>query len=139
MAGEGGGGQEAFEARVKRLFRSCLFDAVPDSSFPAVSWSVAAGDVERRRWAKPSEEAVGTRPAPPPSTMPTGASAGGGASPGRRSPARVEQGRAGCGGDGAGAARIQFPLRDPSMEAARGTRSAATPTRYSPLQRLPSH
>ncbi|CAN6178433.1 unnamed protein product [Urochloa humidicola] len=129
MVGEGGGGQEAFEARVKRLFRSCLFDAVPDSSFPAVSWPVA----------KPSEEAVGTRPAPPPSTMPTGASAGGGASPGRRSPARVEQGRAGCGGDGAGAARIQFPLRDPSMEAARGTRSAATPTRYSPLQWLPSH
>ncbi|CAN6234849.1 unnamed protein product [Urochloa humidicola] len=56
MAGEGGGGgQEAFEARVKRLFGSRLFDAVPDSSFPAASWSVAAGDVERHRWAKPSE------------------------------------------------------------------------------------
>ena len=60
MAAEGGGGggsggQEAFEARVKRLFGSRLFDAVPDSSFPAASWSVASGDVERRRWAKPSE------------------------------------------------------------------------------------
>ncbi|CAO2034830.1 unnamed protein product, partial [Urochloa humidicola] len=57
MAGEGGGGggQEAFEARVKRLFGSRLFDAVPDSSFPAASWSVTAGDVERHRWAKPSE------------------------------------------------------------------------------------
>jgi len=50
MAAEGGGGQEAFEARVKRLF-----GAVPDSSFPAASWSVASGDVERLRWAKPSE------------------------------------------------------------------------------------
>jgi len=60
MAAEGGGGggsggQEAFEARVKRLFGSRLFDAVPDSSFPAASWSVASGDVERLRWAKPSE------------------------------------------------------------------------------------
>lgn len=53
--GGGGGGQEAFEARVKRLFGSRLFDAVPDSSFPAASWSVASGDVERHRWAKPSE------------------------------------------------------------------------------------
>ncbi|KAL6652800.1 hypothetical protein ACP70R_011725 [Stipagrostis hirtigluma subsp. patula] len=53
--GGGGGGQEAFEARVKRLFGSQLFDAVPGSSFPAASWSVAAGDVERQRWAKPSE------------------------------------------------------------------------------------
>ncbi|RLM64733.1 uncharacterized protein C2845_PM16G06250 [Panicum miliaceum] len=53
--GGGGGGQEAFEARVKRLFGSRLFDAVPDSSFPAASWSVASGDVERYRWAKPSE------------------------------------------------------------------------------------
>ncbi|KAL6843401.1 hypothetical protein ACP4OV_026723 [Aristida adscensionis] len=63
MAGEGGGGgggggggqEEAFEARVKRLFGSRLFDAVPGSAFPAASWSVAAGDVERQRWAKPSE------------------------------------------------------------------------------------
>ncbi|CAL5027785.1 unnamed protein product [Urochloa decumbens] len=55
IGGGGGGGQEAFEARVKRLFGSRLFDAVPDSSFPAASWSVAAGDVERHRWAKPSE------------------------------------------------------------------------------------
>ncbi|PWZ43699.1 hypothetical protein Zm00014a_002076 [Zea mays] len=55
MAAEGGGGQETFEARVKRLFGSRLFDAVPDSSFPTASWSVAAGDVERQRWAKPSE------------------------------------------------------------------------------------
>ncbi|TVU14751.1 hypothetical protein EJB05_38244, partial [Eragrostis curvula] len=51
MAAEGGGGgQEAFEARVKRLFGSGLFDAVPGSS-----WSVASGDVERQRWARPSE------------------------------------------------------------------------------------
>ncbi|KAJ1270747.1 hypothetical protein BS78_06G075200 [Paspalum vaginatum] len=55
MAAEGGGDQEGFEARVKRLFGSRLFDDVPDSSFPAASWSVASGDVERRRWAKPSE------------------------------------------------------------------------------------
>ncbi|KAF8667286.1 hypothetical protein HU200_052955 [Digitaria exilis] len=53
--GGGGGGQEAFDARVRRLFGSPLFDDVPDSSFPAGSWSVASGDVERRRWAKPSE------------------------------------------------------------------------------------
>nr|CAB3486907.1 unnamed protein product [Digitaria exilis] len=53
--GGGGGGQEAFDARVRRLFGSRLFDDVPDSSFPAGSWSVASGDVERRRWAKPSE------------------------------------------------------------------------------------
>ncbi|XP_062184703.1 uncharacterized protein LOC133888461 [Phragmites australis] len=53
--GSGGGEQAAFEARVKRLFGSHLFDAVPGSSFPAASWSVAAGDVERQRWAKPSE------------------------------------------------------------------------------------
>lgn len=55
MAAEGGGDPETFEARVKRLFGSRLFDAVPDSSFPTASWSVAAGDVERHRWAKPSE------------------------------------------------------------------------------------
>jgi hypothetical protein len=55
MAAEGSGDQETFEARVKRLFGSRLFDAVPDSSFPTASWSVAAGDVERHRWSKPSE------------------------------------------------------------------------------------
>uniref|UniRef100_A0A0D9W4E0 U5 small nuclear ribonucleoprotein TSSC4 n=1 Tax=Leersia perrieri TaxID=77586 RepID=A0A0D9W4E0_9ORYZ len=54
MAAEGAGG-EGFEERVKRLFGSRLFDDVPGSSFPAASWSVAAGEVERRRWAKPSE------------------------------------------------------------------------------------
>ncbi|KAF0924925.1 hypothetical protein E2562_015000 [Oryza meyeriana var. granulata] len=32
-----------------------LFDDVPGSSFPAASWSVASGDVERHRWARPSE------------------------------------------------------------------------------------
>jgi hypothetical protein len=56
MATEGGAGsQETFEARVKRLFGSGLLDAVPDKSFPAASWSVATGDVERHRWARPSE------------------------------------------------------------------------------------
>jgi hypothetical protein len=56
MAAEGGaGGQETFEARVKRLFGSSLLDAVPGSSLPAASWSVASGDVERHRWAHPSE------------------------------------------------------------------------------------
>ncbi|KAK3144907.1 hypothetical protein QOZ80_4AG0319540 [Eleusine coracana subsp. coracana] len=56
MAAEGGaGGQESFEARVKRLFGSGLLDAVPGSSFPDATWSVASGDVERHRWARPSE------------------------------------------------------------------------------------
>ncbi|KAM3367148.1 hypothetical protein ACQJBY_016043 [Aegilops geniculata] len=61
MAAEGGGGGggggagEGFEERVKRLFGSRLFGDVPSSSFPAASWSVAAGDVERQRWARPSE------------------------------------------------------------------------------------
>ncbi|KAE8772959.1 hypothetical protein D1007_54976 [Hordeum vulgare] len=61
MASEGGGGGdgsgtgEGFEERVKRLFGSHLFGDVPSSSFPAASWSVAAGDVERQRWARPSE------------------------------------------------------------------------------------
>ncbi|KAG8064279.1 hypothetical protein GUJ93_ZPchr0004g39484 [Zizania palustris] len=53
--GGGGGGEEGFESRVKRLFGSRLFDDVPASSFPAASWSVASGDVERQRWARPSE------------------------------------------------------------------------------------
>jgi hypothetical protein len=56
MAAEGGaGGQETFEARVKRLFGSSLLDAVPGPPLPAASWSVASGDVERHRWARPSE------------------------------------------------------------------------------------
>ncbi|KAL5216909.1 hypothetical protein ABZP36_008310 [Zizania latifolia] len=54
-AGGGAGGGEGFESRVKRLFGSQLFDDVPGSSFPAASWSVASGDVERQRWARPSE------------------------------------------------------------------------------------
>ncbi|ONK58623.1 uncharacterized protein A4U43_C09F14960 [Asparagus officinalis] len=41
---------ESFEDRVKRLFGSKLFDAVPKSSFPSSSWSVAVGEVERREW-----------------------------------------------------------------------------------------
>jgi hypothetical protein len=61
MAAEGGGGGgggaagEGFEERVKRLFGSRLFGDVPSSSFPSASWSVAAGEVERQRWARPSE------------------------------------------------------------------------------------
>lgn len=55
--GGGGGGAagEGFEERVKRLFGSRLFGDVPSSSFPSASWSVAAGEVERQRWARPSE------------------------------------------------------------------------------------
>lgn len=41
---------ESFEDRVKRLFGSQLFSAVPKSSFPTSSWSVADGEVERRQW-----------------------------------------------------------------------------------------
>lgn len=40
---------------MKRLFGSRLFGDVPSSSFPSASWSVAAGEVERQRWARPSE------------------------------------------------------------------------------------
>ncbi|KAG8081783.1 hypothetical protein GUJ93_ZPchr0014g46734 [Zizania palustris] len=54
-AGGGAGAGEGFESRVKRLFGSQLFDDVPGSSFPAASWSVASGEVERHRWARPSE------------------------------------------------------------------------------------
>ncbi|XP_020573740.1 uncharacterized protein LOC110020100 [Phalaenopsis equestris] len=42
--------EESFEVRVKRLFGSQLFEAVPQSSFPASSWSVADGEVERKEW-----------------------------------------------------------------------------------------
>ncbi|KAJ0988737.1 hypothetical protein J5N97_007093 [Dioscorea zingiberensis] len=41
---------ESFEVRVKRLFGSQLFEAVPKSAFPSSSWSVASGEVERREW-----------------------------------------------------------------------------------------
>jgi hypothetical protein len=62
MATEGGAGsQETFEARVKRLFGSGLLDAVPDKSFPAASWFVASGDVERHRWARDAEEELADR------------------------------------------------------------------------------
>jgi hypothetical protein len=53
--GGGGGAGEGFEERVKRLFGSRLFGEVPNSSFSSGSWSVAAGEVERQRWARPSE------------------------------------------------------------------------------------
>ncbi|KAG6499948.1 uncharacterized protein LOC121996632 [Zingiber officinale] len=49
---------DSFDARVKRLFGSRLFDTVPENSFPASSWNVAAGDVERQRWIR--EKAPGT-------------------------------------------------------------------------------
>ncbi|PKA58926.1 hypothetical protein AXF42_Ash001019 [Apostasia shenzhenica] len=42
--------EDSFETRVKRLFGSLLFETVPSSSFPASSWSVAGGEVERREW-----------------------------------------------------------------------------------------
>ncbi|XP_020112029.1 uncharacterized protein LOC109726683 [Ananas comosus] len=42
--------EESFEVRVKRLFGSRLFETVPGNSFPASSWSVADGEVERREW-----------------------------------------------------------------------------------------
>ncbi|KAG0448051.1 hypothetical protein HPP92_028019 [Vanilla planifolia] len=42
--------EDSFEVRVKRLFGSHLFESVPRSSFPASSWSVAGGEVERREW-----------------------------------------------------------------------------------------
>lgn len=41
---------DSFEVRVKRLFGSQLFESVPRSSFPASSWSVADGEVERKEW-----------------------------------------------------------------------------------------
>ncbi|KAJ3675848.1 hypothetical protein LUZ60_004890 [Juncus effusus] len=46
--------EESFELRVKRLFGSHLFDKVPSSSFPASSWSVAAGEVVGEKWNRPS-------------------------------------------------------------------------------------
>ncbi|XP_072950601.1 uncharacterized protein [Typha angustifolia] len=47
--------EESFEVRVKRLFGSHLFAAVPESSFPVSSWSVANGEVERREWNRQRE------------------------------------------------------------------------------------
>jgi hypothetical protein len=57
MVAEGGvGSQETCEARMKCLFGSGLLDAVPNKSFPATSWPMASGDVERHRWARDAEE-----------------------------------------------------------------------------------
>lgn len=49
---------DSFDARVKRLFGSRLFDNVPENSFPPSSWTVAGGDVERHRWIR--EKPAGT-------------------------------------------------------------------------------
>ncbi|CAL9749838.1 unnamed protein product [Musa acuminata subsp. burmannicoides] len=45
---------DSFDARVKRLFGSRLFETVPDSNFPESSWSVVGGEVERQRWNRES-------------------------------------------------------------------------------------
>ncbi|WOL00473.1 hypothetical protein Cni_G09186 [Canna indica] len=49
---------DSFDARVKRLFGSRLFETVPTSSFPMASWTVADGEVERQRWNRENPDGV---------------------------------------------------------------------------------